>query len=115
VKPGETEKPKTGAQLIALERERQLKIEGFGPEHDAMHTDHDLARAAESYLVTVTSPDEEAAETGKPRPAHDWPWGKKEWKPSADPILKLVKAGALIAAEIDRLQRKACSAGDSPT
>ena len=32
-----------------------------------------------------------------------WPWGQAWWKPSTDPIRNLVKAGALIAAEIDRL------------
>jgi hypothetical protein len=34
-----------------------------------------------------------------------WPWDEKWWKPSTNPIRNLVKAGALIAAEIDRLQR----------
>jgi len=33
-----------------------------------------------------------------------WPWGKEWWKPS-DRRRDLVKAGALIAAEIDRLDR----------
>ncbi len=38
---------------------------------------------------------------------HQWPedWEAEAWKPSADPVRNLVKAGALIAAEIDRLQR----------
>jgi hypothetical protein len=36
-----------------------------------------------------------------------WPWDQDWWKPSPDPIRNLVKAGALIAAEIDRLQRLA--------
>jgi hypothetical protein len=35
-----------------------------------------------------------------------WPWDPSWWKPSPDPIRNLVKAGALIAAEIDRLQRR---------
>jgi hypothetical protein len=34
-----------------------------------------------------------------------WPWGTSWFKPSGDDIRDLVKAGALIAAEIDRLQR----------
>lgn len=34
-----------------------------------------------------------------------WPWDENWWKPSLDPIRNLVKAGALLAAEIDRLQR----------
>ena len=110
---GEVEKPKTGAQLIALERDRQIKIEGWTAEHDDKHTDHELAKAAESYLVTVTSPDEEGDENGKSRPACDWPWDKNWWKPSNDPIRNLVKAGALIAAEIDRLQRAQAKGGQS--
>ena len=38
-----------------------------------------------------------------------WPWSPEGWKPSPDPVRNLVKAGALIAAEIDRLQRKAAA------
>jgi hypothetical protein len=34
-----------------------------------------------------------------------WPWDYDWWKPSDDPIRNLTKAGALIAAEIDRLNR----------
>lgn len=36
-----------------------------------------------------------------------WPWATDWWKPSDDPITNLVRAGALIAAEIDRLLREA--------
>jgi hypothetical protein len=37
-----------------------------------------------------------------------WPWDDEWYKPTPkDPIRQLVKAGALIAAEIDRFQRKA--------
>ncbi len=97
----------SGVALIALERQRQVKIEGWTPEHDDKHTDMELGKAAESYLCAVITPDEEGDENGKSRPAWDWPWHKNWWKPSDDPIRNLVKAGALIAAEIDRLQRKA--------
>ena len=38
-------------------------------------------------------------------PPIDWPWEDNAWKPSGDPVWNLVKAGALIAAEIDRLAR----------
>lgn len=93
-----------GAELIAKERERQILEEGWSPEYDDNHTDMELLKAAESYLVAVSTPDEEGDENGKPRPAWDWPWYAK---PSEDPIRNLTKAGALIAAEIDRLQRRA--------
>jgi hypothetical protein len=95
----------SGAELILCERQRQIDGEGWTLEHDDKHTDNELAKAADSYLNTVTIPDEEGDENGKMRPAWDWPWDKNWWKPSADPIRNLVKAGALIAAEIDRLKR----------
>jgi hypothetical protein len=38
-------------------------------------------------------------------PKH-WPWDLNSWKPSPDNRIKeLVKAGALVVAEIERLQR----------
>ena len=39
-------------------------------------------------------------------PPDSWPWALGWWKPGTDPIRNLEKAGALIAAEIDRLLRK---------
>ena len=81
-----------GAELIAAERLRHTEVEGWTPEHDDEHTDGELASAAAAYIF----PD-----------GHDhfWPWDESWWKPSDDPIRNLAKAGALIAAEIDRLQR----------
>lgn len=43
---------------------------------------------------------------------YSWPWDEEWWKPSEDPVRNLVKAGALIAAEIDRLQRVDGGEGD---
>ena len=37
------------------------------------------------------------------KPPRGWPWEPADWKPDNDPVRNLVKAGALIAAEIDRL------------
>lgn len=103
----QTEAVRTGVELIAAERLRQTSQEGWTPEHDDRHKKFQLTLAAVSYAQAVASPDDWAVSNGeKPRPT-DWPWGKKWWKPSADPIRNLVKAGALIAAEIDRLQRAA--------
>ncbi len=98
---------KTGAQLISDERERQISEEKWTPKHDDEHKRKELANAAESYLGLHTAPDIYALKRGlKPNPNWNWPWSGKWWKPSDDPIRNLVKAGALIAAEIDRLQRK---------
>lgn len=95
----------SGVNLIKSERERQISEEGWTPEHDDSHRKHEMALAAMSYVAVVAAPDEEGDESGKVRPCHDWPWANKWWKPSDDPIRNLVKAGALIAAEIDRIQR----------
>jgi len=96
-----------GVKLIRAERLRQISQEGWTPEHDDSHKGKQMARAAGSYLGIYTDPDDWAAQQGElPGPFHDWPWARKWWKPSDDPIRNLVKAGALIAAEIDRLQRK---------
>ena len=99
---------KTGAELIAAERQRQIDGEGWTPEQDDGHDGGQMLSAAMCYT-----------EVGRALPlgatkerlfsfgwgARGWPWSPKWWKPSDDPIRNLAKAGALIAAEIDRLQR----------
>lgn len=97
--------PLSGVNLIFAERERQKFDEGWTAEHDAEHTYGELADAAASYAMT---PDTRVTITavcmerdGLPP---TWPWDKQWWKPTPDNrIRELVKAGALIAAEIDRL------------
>ena len=95
----------TGIELIAAERQRQIEEEKWGAEHDEMHDGGELALAAASYAI----PDSERG-IGIKLPQY-WPWDYKWWKPSPDNRIKeLTKAGALIAAEIDRLARKAPTA-----
>lgn len=90
---------KTAIELIAEERQRQIDAEGWTPEHDDEHCCGELADAAWCYLHYFMSfPFVGDAPT-------NWPWDLSWWKPSDDPVRNLVKAGALIAAEIDRLQR----------
>ena len=97
-----------GASLIMDERDRQVKKEGFTEEHDAEHTDAELIQAARAYALMAEA--QQSGENcvtfdgiGPEKPPTDWPWELRWWKPSNDPIRNLVKAGALIAAEIDRL------------
>jgi hypothetical protein len=87
-----------GAVLIALERARQRYEEGYTAAHDDAHSVGDLLAAAHCYL----DPSEHWHDGMSGR----WPWDRDSWKPSKDPIRNLVKAGALIAAEIDRLLRE---------
>jgi hypothetical protein len=89
----------TGAELIAAERLRQTAWEGFDAEHDDTHARGELTTAAACYLWSFTDKAPPSV------PGARWPWAQRWWKP-ADRIRNLVKAGALIAAEIDRLQRE---------
>ena len=85
----------TGVELIAAERYRQIYEEGWTAGHDSRHPKGELAQAAASYAVASRA----TVRSHKPPPG--WPWAKQWWKPTS-PIRMLVKAGALIAAEIDR-------------
>ena len=92
---------KTGIELIAVERERQVSEEGWTSSHDGNHEYGQLAEAAACY---ATSENRRAKYRGQLSPDL-WPFDHKWWKPTPDDrVRELVKAGALIAAEIDRLQ-----------
>ena len=92
----------SGLQLIAAERLRQIEVEGYEPEHDSGHTDEALAIAAACYAMPATL--RKPRLTGVLVPAA-WPWAARYWKPTPeDRVRELVKAGALIVAEIDRLE-----------
>lgn len=82
---------------IAAERQRQIETEGWSIEHDDSHSDGELARAAACYAYDDRKKYKAAAPV-------DWPWSQAWWKPKTKRE-DLVRAGALIAAEIDRLDR----------
>lgn len=90
---------KTGIELIAEERQRQIKEEGYSAEHDQEHRKGELAIVAMCYACPIKyrpmfSPVSWFSRIG---------WNLKWWKPSTR-VRDLQKAGALIVAEIDRLQ-----------
>jgi hypothetical protein len=82
--------------MIAAERKRQMSVEGWTPEHDDEHGGDQLSIAAGCYTMAGWHEDSICPNM--------WPWEADAWKPK-DRIRNLVRAGALIAAEIDRLQR----------
>ena len=89
--------PSGGAAAISAERERQVSKEGWSVEHDDEHSDSEMALAAFCYLYAgIYDPGDFVRRY--------WPWDWSWWKP-ADNRRNLIKAGALIAAEIDRLDR----------
>jgi hypothetical protein len=99
----------TGAELIARERERQVQDEGFTADGDDRHAQSELLTAALCYVGMAGSQlqDEDRGREAAHELQAEWPWAPNWWKPCDDPARNLVKAGALIAAEIDRLQRRA--------
>ncbi len=89
---------------VQSERRRQINVEGWTPEHDDKHETGALASAAGCYAMFSL-----AYPAGDP--SHFWPWDKSWWKPSPDGRRNMVKAGALILAEIERLDRAAATQG----
>lgn len=96
-----------GVRIIEAERIRQIYQEGYSPEHDRTHTKGELADAAATYALTVDSLYKYVAHytpvMNRSIPS-TWPFDPEYYKPTPDDrIRQLAKAGAFIAAEIDRL------------
>jgi hypothetical protein len=121
---------------VIAERQRQVSLEGWTDDHDDTHDKGELAGAASCYAmkgVTYTPPNHypprktyaavvEAREhadknsgtireavrlaLGEPKAPRNWPWDASWWKP-LDRRSNLVKAAALLIAEIERLDRRA--------
>lgn len=91
--------PPGGVADIAAERADQIKR--WGLDHDDEHELGELGLAALCYLQHARYVDRVDDATPPPW----WPFEPESWHPSHDPIRELVKAGALIAAEIDRRRR----------
>ena len=90
---------------VMTERVRQVEVEGFERQYDDAYQSRDLAAAAACYAMIAGAHQREVFSA----PPIGWPWAKSWWKPT-DPRRDLVKAGALILAEIERLDRAACKA-----
>nr|WP_313037315.1 hypothetical protein [Achromobacter ruhlandii] len=95
------------ARDVLAERQRQINVEGWTPEHDDQYTAGDMAAAAACYANQGRY---HYPEPGLPGPK--WPWAAEWWKPSTY-RRNLEKAGALILAEIERLDRAAQRKGDA--
>lgn len=82
---------RSGVRRISDERHRQIEKKGHTADHDDTLSDNSLIDAAMAYITTNTD---------------NWPWHDEESYPTfGTRIRNLEKAGALIAAEIDRLIR----------
>lgn len=86
-----------GANLIRAERHRQITEEGYSKDNDKRYIHDELIDATVAYLLQSKSNSDEFDVL-----VNWWPWEKKYWKPSKNITTNLKKAGALVAAEIDR-------------
>lgn len=84
-------------QEVLAERQRQIDVEGWTPEQDDRYTTGELADAAANYAAF-------AGQQRKYPYTGWWPWADSWWKPTTR-RRDLVKAGALILAELERLDR----------
>ena len=92
---------KSGIQLITEERESQLAR--YDTQHDDCEKNNELAVAAACYAADTTYA---AVQTHSGNDAWPWAMSYPDKRGQLDRIRQLTISGALIAAEIDRLQRK---------
>jgi hypothetical protein len=99
---------------IRAERNRQIEVEGWSEAHDDEHNSGgELAAAAACYLRQVATyarlrlqghhvlP----GDYKETNPLQAWPWATKWWKPK-DPKRDLIRVGAMVVAELERLERQ---------
>lgn len=99
---------------IAAERKRQIEVEGWSAEHDDAHHHGEMALSAAAYACASTMLHEEiefhkkmlyGAKRGLFSViAYLWRWEPHWFKPK-DRRRNLIKAAALLVAEIERLDR----------
>lgn len=92
---------KTGIEIITDERKRQLTVKGWSLAHDDGHKNGELVKASACYSLWNWE---------SSTAFRLWPFDKSRIKifedeSITDKMKRLGKAGAFIAAEIDRLQR----------
>lgn len=91
---------------VLAERQRQQSAEGWTTEHDDDHSCGEMALAASSYAQYAHR------KPIAPAIPFNWPW-EPEWFKQQGPRRDLVKAGALILAEIERIDRAAAGKGEA--
>lgn len=88
----------TALEMIAEKHRTNREHKGYTEHHDDQHVAGELADGAIAFIMQDLE--------GTSKNAKDWwPFEEETFEPSDDPIRNLVKAGALIVAEIERRQR----------
>lgn len=98
----------TAVRDLLAERRRQVREEGHTLERDDQYIEGQLAQASSAYAFWADprgARQDDHIDYLNSTPTGLWPWAKEYWKPTS-PRLMLIKAGALILAEIERLDRQ---------
>ncbi|WP_334045998.1 hypothetical protein [Burkholderia cepacia] len=95
--PADAARMSKGVRDVLAERHRQILHEGMTPDQDDRYTEAELSRAAAAYILS-------ACGFSNAITLDFWPWSTDWWKPTT-PRRNLVKAAALIFAEMERLDR----------
>ena len=82
-------------RLIQAERENQIVSHGYSTTHDKMWERGELAQAAAVYAMPAQK-----------RRVEDWPFEKFFYRPELSRVDELIKAAALIVAEIERISQE---------
>ena len=110
----------SAARDVLVERQRQIEAEGWKTERDDVYDTGEIALAAACYAAhsascaAIKAPHTAPGVFVRTRSAQDfvgemWPWSEDWWKPSGH-RRNLEKAGALILAEIERIDRATLAA-----
>ena len=92
-----------GTELIAEERQRQIAVKGFTAANDKDYTDKQLAKAALAYVIAYIGSKFMSENYVLTKVMEWWPWPSHWFRLNEkNPRRMLAKAGALIAAELDR-------------
>lgn len=95
---------------VLAERQRQISAEGWTPSHDDTHKNNEMAFAAACYAFHSAAASWDLEDCGTEYDSHpapkNWPWEPEWWKPKSARA-DLVRAGALILAELERIDRAA--------
>lgn len=92
---------------VKAERLRQINEEGWSPDYDDQQSNGQISAAAGCYALEDSSADIDSKFPRRELPdgvPKAWPWLSNWWKPTTR-RRNLIKAAALIVAEIERLDR----------
>lgn len=107
---GESRTVNAAAADVLAERKRQVSVEGWTPSHDDAHKNNEMAFAAACYAFHAAAASWDLEDCGTEYDSHpapkNWPWEPEWWKPKSARA-DLVRAGALILAELERIDRAA--------